>query len=485
MARNVWDEPIDKNIPWDGNKNTNNLPVRGRRVEEFLKDSLNSKIGVLYYDATNNRYLAFTDEEERDKYVADPTLTHLVLGTFDAPFNYSAEIILQSSTYNAVFLNSTGNYIDFTFDVVNKQGASTGENVTVTYTFIRNANRQIVTETRKFGDVVHFNIDKYLGEGTNTVMVGVTGQTTLAATTIAVTYQVINLFLSDELNIAKSYNISIGPQQVEIPFTVSGYGTKIVEWYLDGELLDFVKSEDEVVDVITTRTKYITLSNLRQGSHSLQIRAYTVINGERFYTDTLYRDLLVYAGNGNNIIIGIATTIPREYGIIGANDRVAIYEMVQYVPYTIRFATYSPLNAAATEITVMLDSETVGSTISRNDIENEFVVTSKTSGNRVLSLIGDTGTKGIPVSVGKTSMNIDEIEGAIIDFTASGKNNESVDRDTWTNGVYTATLTGFNWNNTSGWVNGRLEMNAGSSLAINYAPLNNNPTATGKTIEIE
>lgn len=485
MARNVWDKPINKNIPWDGNKNTNNLPVRGRRVEEFLKDSLNSKIGVLYYDTTNNRYLAFTDEEERDKYIADPTLTHLVLGTFDAPFNYTATINLTSKSYNAVFLNSTGNYIDFTFDVVNKQGASTGENVTVTYTFIRNSNRQVVTETKKFGDIVHFNIDKYLGEGTNTVMVGITGQTTLAATTVAITYQVVNLFLSDELNIAKSYNISTGPQQVEIPFTVSGYGTKIVEWYLDGELLDFVKSEDEVVDVITTRTKYITLSNLRQGSHSLQIRAYSVINGERFYTDTLYRDLLVYTGNGNNIIIGIATTIPREYGIMGANDRVAIYEMTQYVPYTLRFATYSPLNAAATEIIVMLDTETVGSTISRNDIENEFVITSKTSGNRVLALIGDTGTKGITVSVGKTSMNIDEIEGAIIDFTASGKNNESVDRDTWTNGVYTGTLTGFNWNNTSGWVNGRLEMNAGSSLAINYAPLSDNPTNSGKTIEIE
>lgn len=485
MAKKVWDKPIDKNIPWDGNQNTDNLPVCGYRIEEFIKSQLNSRIGILYYDITNNRYLAFSDTIDRDEYLNDPTKVDLILATFDAPFNYSAEITLQTPSYNAVFLNSTGNYIDFTFDIVNKQGASTGENVIISYTFIRNANKQVVTETRKFGDVVHFNIDKYLGEGTNTIIIGITGQTTLAATTTAVTYQVINLFLSDELNIAKSYNISIGPQQVEIPFTVSGYGTKIVEWYLDGELLDFVKSEDEVVDVITTRTKYITLSNLKQGSHSLQIRAYSVINGERFYTDTLYRDLLVYTGNGNNIIIGIATTIPREYGIIGPNDRVAIYEMVQYVPYTIRFATYSPLNAAATEIIVMLDAETVGSTISRNDIENEFVITSKTSGNRVLRLLGDTESKEVVVSVGKTSMNIDEIEGAIIDFTASGKNNESVDRDTWTNGVYTGTLTGFNWNNTSGWVNGRLEMNAGSSFAINYAPLNNNPTNTGKTIEIE
>ena len=485
MARNVWDEPIDKNIPWDGNKNTNNLPVRGRRVEEFLKDSLNSKIGVLYYDATNNRYLAFTDEEERDKYIADPTLTYLVLGTFDAPFNYSAEIILQTPAYNAAFLNSTGNYIDFTFDIVNKQGASTGENAIISYTFIRNANKQVITETRKFGDVVHFNIDKYLGEGTNTIIIGITGQTTLAATTVAITYQVVNLTLSDDLNIARSYDLSKGSQQVEIPFTVSGYGTKIVEWYIDGELLDFIKTEDEVVDVIVTRTKYITLSNLNQGSHSLQIRAYTVINGERFYTDTLYRDLLIYTGTNNNVIIGIATTIPRDYGILEAGDKVAIYEMTQYVPYTLRFATYSPLNAAATEVIVMLDDETIGTTISKNDIENEFIITSKISGNRNLKLISDKVTKELVASIKETSMNIEEIEGAIIDFTASGKNNESVDRDTWTNGIYTGILRGFNWNNTSGWVNGRLEMNAGSSFAINYAPLNDNPTNTGKTIEIE
>lgn len=450
-----------------------------------MKDSLNSKIGVLYYDATNNRYLAFTDEEERDKYIADPTLTYLVLGTFDAPFNYSAEITLQTPAYNAVFLNSTGNYIDFTFDIVNKQGVSTGENVIISYTFIRNANKQVVTETRKFGDVVHFNIDKYLDEGTNTIIIGITGQTTLAATTTASTYQVVNLTLSDDLNIARYYDISKGPQQVEIPFTVSGYGTKIVEWYIDGELLDFVKTEDEVVDVIATRTKYITLSNLNQGSHSLQIRAYTVINGERFYTDTLYRDLLIYTGTNNNVIIGIATTIPRDYGILGAGDKVAIYEITQYVPYTLRFATYSPLNAAATEVVVMLDEETIGTTISKNGIENEFIITSKISGNRNLKLISDKVTKELVASIKKTSMNIEEIEGAIIDFNALGKNNESSDRDTWTNGIYTGILRGFNWNNTSGWVNGRLEMNAGSSFTINYAPLNDNPTNSGKTIEIE
>ena len=80
---------------------------------------------------------------------------------------------------------------------------------------------------------------------------------------------------------------------MEVLFKVSGPGTKKVEWYIDGELLDFVKEEDEVVDTEVSRTKYIPLSNLQQGKHSLQLRAYSVVNGENFYTNTLYRDFMV------------------------------------------------------------------------------------------------------------------------------------------------------------------------------------------------
>lgn len=486
MAKQTWNNPIDKNVDWGGDATTGNLPVSGEMVQRFIKESLDGKAGLFHYDATNNRYLVFADADARDEYLLDPTQTELIIGTFDAPFNYTAEINLTSAAYNAVFLGSTGNYIDFTFDIKNKQGNSTGENVTITYTFIRNAVRQTVTETRKFGDAVHFNIDKYIGEGTNTIMVGVTGQTSLAATTVAITYQVVNLTIEDELNIAKGYNLASSSQQLEVPFTVSGYGTKVVEWYLDGEMLPFVKVEDEVVDVIATRTKYITLSNLQQGTHSLQIRAYSLVNGEKFYTDTLYRDIIVYTGVSSDVIIGVATTIPRDFGVLGANDNVTIYGMVQYIPYTLRFATYSPSNAANTEVTIKLDGVVKGTVNSSNGIENKFILTSTSSGDKVLNLSASGISKDIATIVQETDMNIQEItSGLVLDFNASGKTNNSSDRSTWTDGIHTGTLTGFNWNNASGWVDGRLEMNAGSSLAIDLAPLSGKPTDTGKTIEIE
>ena len=486
MAKKTWNNPIDKNTDWGGDASTGNLPVSGAMVQRFIKESLDGKAGVFYYDTANNRYLVFADAETRDAYLADPAQTSLILGTFDAPFNYSAEITLTSPAYNAVFLDSTGNYLDFTFDIKNKQGASTGENVTITYTFIRNATKKQVSEMRRSGESVHFNVDKYLGEGTNTIIIGVTGQTTLAATTVSVTYQVVNLRLTDGMDISKVYNLSDGAQTMEIPFSISGYGTKVVEWYIDGVLQPFVKADDEVVDSETQRTKRISISNLSQGRHSLQIRAYTSVNGESFYTDTLYRDFMVYTATDGKTILAVAVTIPKAYGVLGAGDAVVLYEMMQYIPYTLRFASYSPSNAISTEVTILLDGEAKASIGSANGKENEVTLVSSKSGNATVSLRAAGVTYDIPAVIQKSNTTLEEVtNGLVLDFNANGKSNNSSDRDQWSYEGINATFSGFNWNETSGWVNGRLEINNGASFRLDYAPLAGTPTRNGKTIEIE
>lgn len=486
MAKKVWDKPIDKNIPWDGNQNTDNLPVCGYRIEEFLKEELASRIGILHYDTTNNRYLAFADTSDRDEYLENPTKVELILATFDAPFNYSAEINLQTSSYNAVFLNSIGNYIRFTFDIKNKQGQSTGESTIVKYTIIRGSNKQEITEIKPAGTQVSINVDKYLLEGTNTIIVSITGRTTLTATSIAITYEVINLSIEDELNISNVYNLTNGTAELNIAYSISGYGTKIVEWYIDGVLQPFIKSEDEIVESSTSKIKGIQLKELSQGRHSLQFRAYTTVNGQRFYTDTLYRDLLVYTGISSDIIIGIATKIPVKYGIIEDNNDISIYDIVQYIPYNLRFATYTSSNISNIEVNVFLDNELKATVQSNNNIENVVTLTSKTSGDKKLKIIVEDIEYSITAKVSETSLNIREITSDLsLSFDASGKTNNSPDKDTWTDGVYTGTLKGFDWNNTSGWVDNRLEISNGASFEINYKPLAGNVVSTGKTIEIE
>jgi hypothetical protein len=87
MAKKTWNEPIGKNVDWGGDSLTDNLPVSGAMVQKFIKDSLNGKAGLFYYDTGNNRYLVFADETDKDAYLDDPTKTDLIIGTFDAPFN--------------------------------------------------------------------------------------------------------------------------------------------------------------------------------------------------------------------------------------------------------------------------------------------------------------------------------------------------------------------------------------------------------------
>lgn len=487
MANKIYDKEINKYTDWGGDSSTENLPVSGARVQEFIKKTLEGKMGLFHYDETNNRYLVFADSDTRDQYLEDPTKNELILGTFDAPFNYEAEINLISEPYKAVQLGSTGNYVEFTFDTKNKQGASVGGLAIVTYTIIRNSTKKVITETHSSKTTVKFNLDEYLGEGTNTVIIGVTDKNTLAATTVSVTYQVVNLTIEDEFNISKVYDLSTNTSvNMEVLFKVSGPGTKKVEWYIDGEPLDFVKEEDEVVDTEVSRVKYIPLSNLQQGKHSLQLRAYSVVNGENFYTNTLYRDFIVYTGTSTNTIIGVAIEIPSKNGIIGPSDNVAIYDMEQYVPYSLRLATYSPTSEQNVGVSIYLDDDLKGSITSSNDTESTYTLVSTTSGNKTLRLVSGETEYSIPVIVSPTSMAISNItNGLEFDFNSVGRSNTDSNKDKWSYNGYTGTFSGFEWNETSGWVNNRLLMPSGTSFSVDYAPLDNNPTGTGKTIELE
>lgn len=483
MAKNKnlsYNDIPDKNEDW-GLDPRNGFKYSGESVQKFIKETFDSKMGYFHYDTSSNRYLVFADEASKNEYVENPTLTELVLGSFDAPFNYEASITMLTPSYNAVFLGSNGNYLDFTFDVKNKAGNSTGENVTVTYTFIRNATKKVLTETRRYGETVHFNIDDYLLEGTNTIIVGISGQTTLAATTAALTYQVVNLSYSDEMNIARVYDLSQGAYTMEVFFNVSGYGTKIVEWFLDGNQLEFVKSEDEVVDVTAQRTKYIELSNLTSGIHTIQSRAYTLVNGEKFYTDTLYREIMVNNGDTTANVVAVAANVPHSHGIVTGSNPFLFYGAEQYIPYEIRFATRKTGN-----VSVYLSGELAGTLTSSANTESRYSVTSNKAGTLSVKFSVDGVEREIPLSVNKTSLNIEEIKTSLsFDFRATGKSNTSVDKDVWSYGDYTATFEGFNWNASSGWVDNSLLINNGASFSVNIAPLAKDATSTGKTLEFE
>ena len=461
-------------------------PFSGQAVQDFIKQQFNGKVGCVVYDETTNKYLMFASEETHQEYLEDPTKADLLIASFDAPFNYTATIDLSTPTYNSVFLGATGNYIDFTFDIVNKSGQSTGENVTCTYTFIKGANKTVVNESYQHGQTVHRNIDEYLQEGTNIVKVGIVGSDTLAATTVSITYLVVNLTLEDEMDISKVINLtsSSDDKTVEIPYSVSGYGTKMMEWYLDGVKLDTIKDEDEIVETSSSRTKYIDASNLAQGVHSIQMRVYLMSDGSKFYSDTLYREFAVYTAADKNDMCMLAVSTPSKYDIVTDENPLKLYGITQYVAYPLTFATYSPRAAASTSVEISLDDEVLGTVGSSNSSVNTFNIFSTTSGNKALKLSLSGSERELTAIVDETTMDIQEITSALsFAFDGKGKTNSSTDKDSWTYGDYKATFKGFEWNNTSGWVDNSLVLSSGSSFGVNIAPMAKDGAISGKTME--
>ena len=409
-----------------------------------------------------------------------------MLGTFDAPFNYSAEITLSSPAYKAILSGTKNNYIDFTFDTKNKSGQSVGEDVVATYTFIRNGVKKTVTERYRYGTAVHFGIDDYIETGTNNIMVGIVGQNTLAATTVGITYQVIDLQLSGNYDVSAHYNLMENPAATAaIPYRISGYGTKVMEWYLDGVLLDYVKVEDEIVDVSTSRTKYISLANLNQGRHSLQLRAYTMLDSEKFYSDAIYYDLIVYTGADREPIIGVSAVIPSGYDIIKEGG-LQLYGIQQYIPYMLDFSVYNPSGAVSTDAVVSVDGKAESTLATHNNEVVNYSLRPLDYGLKSLTITAGNTVYTIGMNIEKSSTSLEEIrDGLVLDLSAIGKSNNDANRQEWVYGLFSASFSGFYWNRANGWVNNRLLITGGAAVDVNIAPFTPDPTITGRTLEFE
>lgn len=468
------------------------LPFSGAAVQAWIKEQFDSRAGCFYYDATNNRFLVFSDDAHRDIYLANPTENAaLLIGTFDAPFNYSASITLvDTNSVNYIKYGSTGNYINATFDVVNKTGASVGDNMNVTITFKNGSATSTLIRSVAYGTMLTLNVDEYLLAGTNNITITATGQNTLAATSIGLTYYSINLQLSDTFDI--SQNVS-PTGNLNVAFNIIGSGLKHLEWYLDGEKLPYDSLNDDVTANEASRTKTIPLSshNLTNGRHNFQYRAYIeTSDGTLFYSDTLYRDFIVNNGYLQNYLTVVAFTFPynANYGTNGIVDPITepipIYGAVQYASKDIQYAINSPFGESELQIT--MDRNTTTHTVYNNTVYN-YQLQSFSYGETYLAF--NLVTDILEFNVHFEQSQYEDIEevtnGLVFSLDKSDRTNTSDNRDNWSYGTYSATMNGFSWTDRSGWTENGLLIPDGSSFITNYAPLSGNAVTTGFTFEME
>ena len=508
MAKKVWTTPIEptNKVDWGiGDSTTGNLPLSGGVVQQYIQDNFDSKAGYFYSDASAGKCYVFASREDWENWheAGDDENSDLIIGTFGITANFTMTIdIAQSESSKSAASGSTGNTITFTWNVKDLRDSSiTTEDANCYLTFTNGTvTKSISFRVSGSNHTITQNVDEYLLDGENRIDIMVTGLNSKVSSSRQITYNIIALGLTSSYDISKVWTID---DTLTIPYTLTGSDLSVTEWWWDGIKLSTVSYDSHtILNNVANRTKSIVLKNLTDlaphaevtsGVHNMKFRTYVISNGSKFYTDTLYREIIINNPEAEltTPVFTIETTIPKEnFDEDNASEPIQLYGLSQYVPYDFTIATYYPGDAASltTEISIAGMSTVYTEALENNNPITLEIVPS-INGSTTLTIKCAESEKTIDLTISENTLGLSELgeeDGLVVSFAADGRTNSSLNKGTWTYGDYKATFSGFEWTETSGWKNGQLLIDNGDSLSLdNYLPFESGDEGNGLTLELE
>ena len=362
-------------------------------------------------------------------------------------------------------------------------GTSTGQKATIDIQVKRGAV-QTYHETRQ--DVAkgsyELDITKYLLLGSHDIYVVAT--TTDPNTGKQQRKQAYISVRTLTLSLSSSYNISQGlsaggfgnSETIEIPYTVSGTGTKAVALYVDGKQrnLHSVTRSGIVNDHFA-----LAMSGLNVGRHTVQMVATMEVDGLTLKSESIYFDIFKRGSSGS--FIGIKTTHEDGRILEGTAHKTPKITVGQYEKCSFDFVAYDPsVTPAIIEIYRNGNRErTAAVPRTVQNYSNRFTEKGDTT------LTFKTGSTSYDISVEVTESGIDISEatyGLQLKLDAAGRSNGETDPAQWeSNGIRT-TFEGFDWES-SGWIDGALKLTNGARATIGYKPFATDVKARGLTLE--
>ena len=278
------------------------------------------------------------------------------------------------------------------------------------------------------------------------------------------------------LNLSTTFDISAALQRggyqnetVEVPFAVTGSGTKVVTLYVDG-----VQRQSKTISRSGTTNDAFTIdtAGMTPGRHNIQM----VAERDGLLSDSLWLDFLV-AGS-EEPWIGLRTTF--KDGRIYRGDYKPVIDAEQYGQFTLDFAAWNP-SGTTSAVTVSMDGSAVASmTVSRQ--VQQWSTRLMDGGLRtVLLTCGATGYQ-LFLDVAASSLDVGEATQSLqLKLTASGRSNSETNPADW-GGV--TTMAGVDFKS-SGWFNNALLLRNGAGASIGINPFAKDATGEGLTVELE
>lgn len=370
MAKKFWEGDINMTTNWGGDETTNNLPLSGERVQGFIKESLNSKIGYLgevkeMADGTKLPtafYVLCRDEASFNNYkqsvTADNPFGDLtsdgIMGRFDAPSNYTMKIDVfePEGGYKSALASSTGNVIKFKAETQDKSGAPQQEGVTVTYR-IKNSSgvetsQSVIYSYNQVSAGITYNLDGKISVGENTITITVVGENTGISSMRRITYNLLDIYFNDRFDIAKRYAFdSTGVLSIPVGYDLKGVGETTVYFYFDGNLKEEFTLPNENPLISNANKNFIFTAHdewMGIGLHSLQMFM-KCVDGEtkeEFFTPIYYREFVVESSIYELEIPYITRKVSfdKSKGILAKNENPTIYDVKQFENVSISYAVY-------------------------------------------------------------------------------------------------------------------------------------------------
>ncbi len=296
-----------------------------------------------------------------------------------------------------------------------------------------------------------------------------------------VSIKVVSLSLSSSYNIAArlaqgGYDIH---DKVEIPYAVSGAGTKSVILYVDG----VQRNLHSVTRSGTTNSNFtLDMAGLSVGRHTVQMVAEMEQDGLTLRSESIYFDILKRGSSAP--FIGTKIIHPDGRIITGGSHTLPVIEAGQYEKCTFDFVAYDPSVVPAT--VELWNNGTLARTVSVPRTVQTYTNRFTEKGRQTLLLKLGSAIYAIYVDVAESGIEIGEAQyGLQFKLDAAGRSNDESpdDRAKWESNGISTSFENVDWGS-SGWIDGALKLTNGALATIDYRPFATDVKSGGLTIEM-
>ncbi len=402
----------------------------------------------------------------------------------------TAKIVLSASVSQPIIKEGGACVLSYSYDHQyvggDDAGQTTGQKATIELRVMR-GSIQVYREEKidVSAGLYTFDVSKYLQVGTTDIYVKAT--TTDPTTGNTQTKQAYVNVRVVNLSLGSSYSLSNGlssggylhTDNVVIPYTIQGTGTKTVFLYVDG-----VQSDSTTVtrSGTTNGSFTIAMSELEVGRHTVQLVAEMEASQTlTLRSESIYMD--VFKAGSATQLIGTKQTFQDGRIFTSANHLTPTLEVGQYEQLSFEYVVYDAGVTPATMDVWQNGSiiQTVSVPRSTQTYANRFTE----QGLQSMKLV--CGAAEYPFNIDVTQSSIDVSEASLdlrLKLTAIGRSNGESDPAHWEYGNAQTTFADVDWQ-TSGWTGESLKLMNGASATIDFKPFTQDAATAGRTIEVE